>query len=56
MPTLVRAAAVQDVPPGHSKLLYIQGREIALFNADGTFYAVKNICPHRGTALDRGAV
>ncbi len=56
MPTLVRAVAVQDVPPGHSKLLYIQGREIALFNVDGTFYAVKNSCPHRGVALAQGAV
>jgi nitrite reductase/ring-hydroxylating ferredoxin subunit len=56
MPTLVRAAAVQDIPPGHSRVLHIQGREIALFNAEGTFYAVKNICPHRGVALDRGVV
>ena len=56
MPTLVRAAAVQDIPPGHSKLLHIQGREIALFNAEGTFYAVKNSCPHRGVGLNRGAV
>ena len=56
MPTLVRAAAIRDIPPGHSKVLHIHGREIALFNADGAFYAVKNICPHRGTSLDRGAV
>ncbi len=56
MPTLVRAAAIRDIPPGHAKVLHIHGREIALFNADGAFYAVKNICPHRGTSLDRGAV
>jgi nitrite reductase/ring-hydroxylating ferredoxin subunit len=56
MSRLVRAAAIQEIPPGRSKVLHIRGREIALFNTDGTFYAVKNICPHRGVSLDRGAV
>ena len=56
MPTPVRVAAIHDVPPGHAKVLHIQGREIALFNADGIFYAVKNTCPHRGVSLDRGSV
>lgn len=56
MPDFVQVADVQEIPPGTSRVLHIRGREIALFNADGAFYAVKNSCPHRGFALDRGTV
>ncbi len=56
MPRFIRAADIQEIPPGHSKVLRVQDREIALFNANGTYYAVKNSCPHRGVALDRGTV
>ncbi|MBI2002072.1 MAG: Rieske 2Fe-2S domain-containing protein, partial [candidate division NC10 bacterium] len=47
MPQFVRGADIQEIPPGTARVLRIRGREIALFNADGTFYAVKNSCPHR---------
>jgi nitrite reductase/ring-hydroxylating ferredoxin subunit len=56
MPRLVRVADIQEIPPGHAKVLQVRGREIALFNADGTFYAVKNTCPHRGVSLGQGTV
>ncbi len=56
MPRLVRAANLLEIPPGQAKVLRVQEREIALFNANGTYYAVKNTCPHRGVSLDRGTV
>lgn len=56
MAEFVRVADIQEIPPGRGKLFHIRGREIALFNAEGTFYAVKSTCPHRGVSLDRGIV
>lgn len=54
MPQLVRAADIRDIPWGKAKVLRLRGREIALFNANGTFYAVKNTCPHRSFSLGQG--
>jgi NAD(P)H-dependent nitrite reductase small subunit len=56
MAELVRIADISDIPQGQAKGFLIRGREIAIFNAGGTFYAVKNICPHRGFSLDQGTV
>ena len=54
MSTFVRVAAASDVAPGSGLCVEAQGRQIALFNVDGTFYAVDNTCPHRGGPLAEG--
>lgn len=54
MPTFVRACAVADVPPGSGKTVTVAGKELALFNVDGAFYAIDNECPHRGGPLGEG--
>ena len=54
MSTFSRACAVSDVAPGTAKLVAVDGKEIALFNVDGTFYALDNECPHRGGPLGEG--
>jgi NAD(P)H-dependent nitrite reductase small subunit len=54
MPQFVKACAVADVAPGTGKQVALEGKEIALFNVDGTFYAVDNECPHRGGPLAEG--
>jgi nitrite reductase (NADH) small subunit len=50
----VHVGAVADIAPGTAKTVAVDGREIAVFNADGTFYALDNICPHQGAALADG--
>lgn len=45
------AAAVKDVPPGWVLRTSFQGREIALANHAGTFYALDNSCSHAGGPL-----
>jgi 3-phenylpropionate/trans-cinnamate dioxygenase ferredoxin subunit len=37
---------VEDFPPGSHPIVEIGGREVGIYNADGTFYAVQNLCPH----------
>jgi nitrite reductase (NADH) small subunit len=32
----------------------IAGREMGVFNVNGSYYALRNICPHRGAPLCRG--
>ena len=49
----VEVAKVDDVPPGSSKLVVVNGEQIALFNDNGTFYALSNRCSHaRGPLVD----
>lgn len=54
MSTFSKACAVSDVAPGTAKLVAVDGKEIALFNVGGTFYALDNECPHRGGPLGEG--
>ena len=54
--TFVKVAAVNDVEPGHGKVVYADDMEIALFNIDGKFYAIDNACKHRGGPLGEGDV
>ncbi len=54
MTELVRLAATRDVPPGKVEVYEVEGRQIALCNVDGTFYAIDDICTHDGGSLDQG--
>jgi nitrite reductase (NADH) small subunit len=45
-----------NVPPGESGVIELEGKEVALFNVEGRFYAIANRCPHRGAPLSRGRV
>jgi nitrite reductase/ring-hydroxylating ferredoxin subunit len=47
-------ARVDEIPPGSRKLVTVAGREIAVFNLDGAFYALRNRCPHQGGPLCKG--
>lgn len=50
----IKVATVQEVPPGTSKQVEIEGKSIALFNVGGTFYAIGNECTHAGASLAEG--
>ena len=51
---LVRVAKVSEVPPGSSKVVVVLGHPVALFNVDGSFHAVSNVCLHRGGPVGEG--
>jgi nitrite reductase/ring-hydroxylating ferredoxin subunit len=48
------AIAVADLPLGRAAEVTIGGQAIALFNVNGTFYALSGRCPHRGGPLGQG--
>lgn len=52
----VRVAKVADVVAGSATTVFVSGREVALFNVDGTFYAIENRCPHQGAPLAEGYI
>jgi len=54
MPSFVTACAIGDVAPGTGKTVTVGGKEVAVFNVDGTFHAIDNECPHRGGPLGEG--
>ena len=49
-----KVAQLEDLAPGRSKQVTVNGRVIALFNIDGKFYAIHNSCPHEGGPLANG--
>lgn len=52
----LEACPLSELPSGERKLVKLKGDEIALFNVDGTVYAIKNRCPHRSGPLIRGFI
>lgn len=54
MSNVVKVAEVADLKPGEGKTVVAGERELALFNIDGKFYCVDNICPHRGGPIGEG--
>lgn len=56
MAEFVRVADISEVPAGCGALVQVNGRSIALFNVNGTFYALDNTCVHRGGPLADGLI
>src|SRR6266849_8645778 len=54
MGEFVKVATTGVIAPGESKLVDAAGKKIALFNVDGTFYAIDETCTHRGGPLSEG--
>ncbi len=50
----VRIAALDECPPGSASEFVVRDRVIALFNVEGTLYALDGICPHQGGPLGKG--
>ncbi len=49
-----RVAALSDVPAGSSRVVYVRGEQVALFNAGGRLYAIANRCSHANGPLAEG--
>jgi nitrite reductase/ring-hydroxylating ferredoxin subunit len=47
---------VEELPPGESRLVTIQGRTVGIFNVGGAYHALLNRCPHLAAPLCKGVV
>lgn len=46
----------EELEPGKSKLINVEGINIALFNVDGKLYGFQNECPHMGAPMLYGNI
>jgi len=56
MPQRHPVAPVDAIPPGTGKAFDVGGRRLAVFNVNGRFYAIDEICPHAGAPLSEGSL
>jgi nitrite reductase/ring-hydroxylating ferredoxin subunit len=56
MPQWVKVASKSELSPGQCKTVRADGKSVALYNADGTFYATDDVCIHKGGPLGEGAL
>jgi len=54
MAQFVKVGTKGDLAPGQGKMVEVSGRKIALFNVEGTYYAIDDTCTHRGGPLSEG--
>jgi nitrite reductase/ring-hydroxylating ferredoxin subunit len=51
MENFTEALRLNELPPGRGTSVSIGGKAIALFNVDGTIYAMEDSCLHQGLSL-----
>lgn len=56
MAEFVKAVKISELGPGQGRLVDVKGKAIALFNIEGKFFAIDNLCTHRGGDLADGAI
>jgi nitrite reductase/ring-hydroxylating ferredoxin subunit len=54
MAEFVEAADLDSLPPGRSVAVTINGQNVAIFNVNGTVYAIEDRCLHQSTLLSTG--
>ena len=56
MASLTKVAKTSEIPAGRGKVVEAGGKAVAVFNCDGTFYAIDNTCVHQGGPLGEGSL
>ncbi len=54
MADFVEVARIDQIQPGTGSRFAVVGKEVAVFNVDGTLFAIADTCPHAGGALGLG--
>jgi 3-phenylpropionate/trans-cinnamate dioxygenase ferredoxin component len=56
MSDFIKVANASEIPVGGSLLVEVDDVRIALFNLDGEFYAIEDVCTHDGGPLVEGTI
>jgi 3-phenylpropionate/trans-cinnamate dioxygenase ferredoxin subunit len=56
MSEFVKVARTDEIPVNGSKLIEVDDVRVALFNLDGEFYAIEDVCTHDGGPLVEGEI
>ncbi len=54
MSEFVTVAKVGEIPVGEGKSCLVGEKLIAVFNVDGCYHAINDLCPHMGASLAEG--
>ncbi len=54
MTEVVKAATIGEIPPGQRKLIELDEVTVALFNIDGQFYCIEDVCTHDSGPVAEG--
>ncbi len=54
MGELIKVATLSEIPPGTCLHVKVAEREVAIFNVEGTIYAMGGTCTHQGGPLGEG--
>ena len=52
----ITVARVDELVPGTRRLVDVDGAQIVVFNLDGKYYAIEDVCTHDGGQLTGGEV
>jgi nitrite reductase/ring-hydroxylating ferredoxin subunit len=54
MADFIEVATLDQLAPGRGMTVTVRGLPVALFNVDGTVYAIDDTCMHAGVSLGTG--
>jgi 3-phenylpropionate/trans-cinnamate dioxygenase ferredoxin subunit len=46
----------EDLQPGTHRVVDVDGAQVAVFNLDGQYYAIEDVCTHDGGILTGGPI
>ena len=52
----VRVARTEELAPGGFRIVDVDGAQVVVFNLDGQYYAIEDVCTHDGGQLTGGYV
>jgi 3-phenylpropionate/trans-cinnamate dioxygenase ferredoxin subunit len=52
----VDVARADEFPPGTWRVVEVEGALIAVFNLEGAYYAIEDVCTHDGSTLTGGDI
>jgi 3-phenylpropionate/trans-cinnamate dioxygenase ferredoxin subunit len=56
MADFVKVAKTAEIKPGQARLIEVKGKQIAVFNINGDFFAIDNMCTHEEASLVEGEI
>ena len=56
MGEFTKVATTNEIEMGKARLVEVKGKQVALFNVDGQFFAIDNKCTHRNGPLADGEI
>ena len=50
----MEVCSIEELLPGKTKVVYLEGKQVGVFNIDGKIYAINNRCTHARGPLTKG--